>query len=63
MLIVSPCLSRGEVLTIQSLGTDTKIKSVTLLGSNSPLKWEQKAEGLSIIYPAGVQGKFAVDLK
>lgn len=53
----------GETLLIQSLGADTKIKAVNLLGSNTPLKWEQKTEGLSIVYPANVVGKLAVAFK
>jgi alpha-L-fucosidase len=52
-----------DTLLIQSLGLDAKVKAVSLLGSNSPLKWEQKKEGLSIIYPANVNEKFVIAFK
>ena len=53
----------GEVLLIKSIGSDTKIKAVSLLGSKSQLNWEQTTEGLSIVYPAHEKGKFVVGFK
>jgi alpha-L-fucosidase len=46
----------GTQLKIKSLGSDAEnhgkaIKTVTLLGSNTKLKWKQGADGLSIICP------------
>jgi alpha-L-fucosidase len=58
----------GEVLTIQSFGSNAKllekkIKSVSMLGSSNPIKWEQLPEGLSITCPANVVGNLAVAFK
>lgn len=58
----------GEVLNIASLGLnakllDKKISSVTLLGSDSKLEWEQLAEGLRVVYPNDVREKIAVGFK
>ncbi|MDT3405463.1 alpha-L-fucosidase [Mucilaginibacter terrae] len=46
----------GSVLNVKSLGTDAKhlghpIKSVSMLGYNGKLKWEQTNGGLKITYP------------
>jgi len=47
----------GALLKIKSLGSDAKnpgktVKTVTLLGSESKLKWKQETDGLSITCPA-----------
>ncbi len=47
----------GALLKIKSLGSDAKnpgktVKTVTLLGSESKLKWKQETYGLSITCPA-----------
>jgi alpha-L-fucosidase len=47
----------GKVVKIKSLGSDAKnlgkaVQTVTLLGSNSKLKWKQEADGLTITCPA-----------
>jgi alpha-L-fucosidase len=56
----------GEELTIQSLGSNAlnkKIKTVTLLGSDSRLQWEQLADGLKIVYPKDISSNIAVAFK
>jgi alpha-L-fucosidase len=58
----------GDVLIIQSFGTDAKlldkkIISVTMLGSNSKLQWEQRPDGLRITCPKNIPNKFAVGFK
>jgi alpha-L-fucosidase len=58
----------GEVLLIQSLGRDAqllnkKITSVSLLGSNEPLQWEQRPEGLRIVCPQNMTNEFALGFK
>jgi alpha-L-fucosidase len=58
----------GEVITIKSLGSaanllNKKIRSVSLLGSNSQLKWEQLPDGLQITYPKDVASEIAVGFK
>jgi alpha-L-fucosidase len=58
----------GEVLSIQSFGSaakllEKKIASVTMLGSNSKLQWEQRPDGLYITCPKDMPGKFAVGFK
>jgi alpha-L-fucosidase len=56
------------VLTIQSFGSaaqllQKKITSVTMLGSNSKLQWEQRPDGLRITCPREMPVKFAVAFK
>lgn len=55
----------GEVLTIKSFGSaakllEKKILSVSMLGSNNKLQWEQRPDGLRITCPADTPDKFAV---
>lgn len=40
-----------------------KVSGVKLLGSNSPVKWEQKKEGLEVVLPKEKPGKSAYVLK
>ena len=54
----------GATVKIASLGAEAKflsapIKSVALLGHPGELRWEQKADGLEIVYPADVAVKTA----
>jgi len=58
----------GEVLNIASFGLnaklfDKKISSVTLLGSERKLEWEQTPEGLRIVFPDDIHEKIAVCFK
>lgn len=58
----------GEVLIIQSFGTeakllDKKIVSVSMLGSHEPLQWEQRANGLRITVPAHIPTRFSTAFK
>ncbi|WP_343729902.1 alpha-L-fucosidase [Duganella sp.] len=53
-----------SAVRIQSLGTkaglETRpVKAVTLLGSNTPLRWEQSGEALTIQLPATLPSKMA----
>jgi alpha-L-fucosidase len=58
----------GEVLTVKALGTDAKLvekgrEGVTLLGGGA-VRWEQKAGGVELTYPANiVERKMAVGFK
>jgi alpha-L-fucosidase len=58
----------GEEIMIRSFGSaanllSNTIRSVSIPGSNAELKWEQTADGLKVIYPEQVEGKFAVAFK
>lgn len=58
----------SSTLKIASLGTDAKllnspIKTVSLLGSNEPIAWQQKSDGLEMTCPAAMPFKIAVTFK
>jgi alpha-L-fucosidase len=55
----------GEIIRIQSMGTNTQlldkpITTVTLLGSDAKLKWEQTPVGLKIKCPSKLSRLYAV---
>lgn len=50
-------------VTIHSVGSDTKVSSVSLLGSNEKLQWKQTADGLNVVYPKQKPSDYAHALK
>jgi alpha-L-fucosidase len=58
----------GEQIAIKSMGTNAKllekpVRSVSLLGSASPLAWEQKADALVVTCPGDLPFQHAVVFK
>lgn len=51
-----------EVL-VHSIGNDLKVESVSLLGSEEKLNWEQTSEGLKVAFPAEKPTEYAHALK
>ena len=54
--------------TIKSLNSEHPvsergIKSITMLGSDEPIEWEQKEDGLEVIFPTEEPGDYAYVLK
>jgi len=63
LILASP----GKTALITSLTPDAfsaeKIKSVTLLGMDGQLKWEQDDSGLQVFLPENIPGKYAWTVK
>ena len=58
----------GQTMVVKSLGTasktlDKKIASVKLIGSGTPVKWKQEADGLKVDLPEAKPGDYAFVLK
>lgn len=50
-------------VTIYSIGNETKVASVSLLGSDENLQWQQTADGLNVVYPKEKPSDYAHALK